>query len=232
MDRTRSNQTLLFAILDTVFVAVSAILFLVASDFGPAFWCSYAGFAMAFVAQVVLYLALNRSEARRTDAFFHIPLYYIGGSYLVITGIVALAQLFLPFTGFRFALIIQILLFAAFLILVLSGLLGRNLAQAAMERVEDKNALLRQIASELQTIAGSASAQRDVQKKIAALAEEASYGTPMTHTGLDDVERQIRQRVAALKGSILAEDWALAEKEIVETRQLFVTRDNLCKTLR
>ena len=232
MDKTRSNETLLFALLDVLFVAVSAVLFLLGSDFGATFWCAYAGFAVAFVAQVVLYLTLTRGEARRTDAFFHAPLYYIGGAYLAVAALVALAQLFLPFTSLRLALAAQVVLFAAFLVLVLSGLIGRNQAQAALERVAEKNALLIQVSAELQTIAGSASAERGVQKKIAALAEEAAYGTPMAHAGLDDVERDLRRHVAALKGCVLAADWAAAESEIAETRQLLLSRNDLCKALR
>ncbi|MDR0965436.1 MAG: hypothetical protein LBM75_02830 [Myxococcales bacterium] len=232
MDITRSNQTLLFAILDTIFIAVSILLFLLGSPLDPGFWVNCVGFAVAFIAQVTLYVMLNGPVQKRTDLFFHVPLYYIGGVYFVVTALLALALLFLPSPGFTILLALQIVLLATFLVLIFSGLLGRNLAQAATERVEAKNELLKEMSVQLQTIAGSASAQRDVQKKISALAEEASYGRPMTHAGLDDVERQIRQSVASLKSCVLAADWPSAEKEIVETRQLFVTRDNLCKSLR
>src|SRR5699024_2999113 len=99
------------------------------------FWLSYAFMTVAFAVQIVsMFLSFKTADVE--TAFFGIPLASFSIYYLCASLVVGAVFMVFQNAGFTLAMVIQVLISAAFLIVAIISLLARDTVQAIGDNVK------------------------------------------------------------------------------------------------
>lgn len=211
---------LIYAILLGVF---NLLVFTIFKTHTSVFWLSYAFMTLAFVVQIVsMFLSFRTADVE--TAFFGIPLASFSIYYLCTALIVGTIFMVFQNAGFTLAMVIQVLILAAFLIIAIISLLARDTVQAIGENVKQNINNHKSILVDIEMLESSCS-NPELKQALAKLADTVKYSDPMSTAAIELVEQRIMRKISELRVSMDNEQTSEALNACKDLELLYVERN-------
>ncbi|MBQ4557112.1 MAG: hypothetical protein IJA60_05650 [Clostridia bacterium] len=224
MKNTKVKNTvgigLIYAILLGVFNLLTFTIFKTRTD---VFWLSYGFMTFAFVVQIVsMFVAFVPTDVE--TAFFGIPLASFSVFYLCAELVIGAVFMIFQQVSFTLALIIQILLLAAFLIIAIISVLSANTVQAISDKVKENVFNLKSVLVDIEMMRDSCT---DPELKVALrkLSETVKYSDPMSNEAIASVEQRITRKVSELQICLDDNQIDDAKQACADLERLYVERN-------
>jgi len=231
---TKKHHIMLIA-LGIFFVFYNVILFTISGFTGlsAAFWFSYvfmlAAIALNIAARSLLFRDKDRITAK--DWFFGYPVLRHGYIYLIVEFIASTLFMVIPNCSAKVAVVVQLLILAAYLVFAVSCLFAKETIEELDERIKDKVLFVRSMQVDLQTIA-SRCADPVTGTMIKKLAEKMRLSDPMSHETLFELEKDIALEISRLKSDVEQRSFDTAKERYTDIDQLLDERNRKCKILK
>lgn len=188
---------LIYVILLGVF---NLLVFTISKTRTNVFWLSYAFMTVAFAVQIVTMLLSFKTSDVETS-FFGIPLASFSIYYLCTSLVVGAVFMIFQNVGFILALVIQVLILAAFLIIAVISLLARDTVQAIGDNVKQNVTNLKSVLVDVEMLASSCS-DPELRQALNKLADTVKYSDPMSTAAIELVEQRIMRKISELRVSM------------------------------
>ena len=161
------------------------------------FWISYAFMTLAFLVQlVVTFLSFRSFEV---DAmFFNIPLASFSVYYLCAALAVGVVFMIFQKAGFVLALVLQVLILAAFLIISIISILSRDAVKAIGDNVRKNVTNWKSVLVDVETLTATCS-DPELKQSLLRLADTVKYSDPMSNEAVENVEQRIMAGICELR---------------------------------
>lgn len=192
--KTTVGIGLIYVILLGVF---NLLVFSIFKNRTNVFWLSYAFMTAAFAVQIVSMLLSFKTTEVET-AFFGIPLASFSVFYLCAA--LAVGAIFMIFqsAGFTLALVLQLLILAAFLIIAIISLLARDTVQQISDNVKQNVNNLKSALVDVEMLASSCT-DPELKQALNKLADTVKYSDPMSTAAVELVEQRIMRKFSELR---------------------------------
>ena len=224
MKNNNSKNTLGIALIYVILLGVMNLLvFTIFKTHTNVFWLSYGFMTLAFAVQIVSMLLAFRPADVET-AFFGIPLASFSIYYLCAALVIGALFMIFQSAGFTLALVIQILVLAAFLIVAIISLMARDTVQQVSETVKENVTNLKSVLVDIEMI-GTSCTDAELREALRKLSETVKYSDPMTNDTVAPIEERILRKVTELR--ICVDDGQNADALQVcgELERLYVERN-------
>ena len=164
------------------------------------FWLSYTFMTIAFIVQIVsMFLSFKTADVEA--AFFGIPLASFSIYYLCASLVVGAAFMIFQNAGFTLAMVIQVLILAAFLIVAIISLLARDTVQAIGDNVKQNVTNLKSVLVDVEILASSCT-DPELKQALNKLVDTVKYSDPMSTAAIELVEQRIMRKISELRVSM------------------------------
>lgn len=201
-----SKKSILFFLLDLVFLAVFNTIFFVAggTDHPASVWISYGFIHFAYLMVIATPILTRKSSSA---VVFGLSLYTISTVYFFVEFLVGLIFILIGSEAYEATLIIQVLIAAVYAVILIVYLIANESTADSLQRQEEEVAYLKNAASKVKLLMDKASdrkANREVEKVYDMLHSSPSRSTESAKA----VERQISNAINLLADAVEADDAA------------------------
>lgn len=211
---------LIYVILLGVFNLLVFTIFKTRTD---VFWLSYAFMTIAFIVQIVsMFLSFKTADVEA--AFFGIPLASFSIYYLCASLVVGAAFMIFQNAGFTLAMVIQVLILAAFLIVAITSLLARDTVQAIGDNVKQNVTNLKSVLVDVEMLASSCT-DPELKQALNKLVDTVKYSDPMSTAAIELVEQRIMRKISELRVSMDNNQIPDALRACKDLEMLYVERN-------
>lgn len=226
------NARLLIAIPIIFLFVFNLLTWSILRTFSATFWSGYlfTTFSIGLFTFIVARFVLKRATTL-TDIFFGFPLLYISWVYLLLQLLVGSSLMMLPQVNLLFSIVIQILLFAGYLVLAISAIFGKRVVQQIDRETNEKILYIRSLTADVEGMISRVS-DPSMKKKLNELKEGIQYSDPMSHPSLSVLENKIAAKINELKEIIPTEATEKKAAIVQEVLALLVERNSKCKLLK
>lgn len=187
------------------------------------FWLSYAFVTLAFAVQIIS-MSLAFKTADVETVFFGIPLASFSIYYLCAAVVIGVVFIIFQRVNFMLALIIQLLVLAAFLIIAIISLMTRDTVQQIGDNIKENVNNLKSVLVDIELMRDSCS-DPELKEALRKLSETVKYSDPITNDSVANVEQRIIQKASELRINIDDGQIADAEQTCGELERLYVERN-------
>lgn len=213
-----------FAVGGIVFLFYNLLVFLVFTPETEAFWISYVFMIIAFLGQCVSAL-LSAKTLDVETVFFGIPLMQLSAFYFFAELFASLVfMIFQSFLNYKIPLLVQIALLAAFAIVTILSVAGRDTAKQAKDEVETHVRSLKSMGVDVEMLAASVQ-DAELRTRLKKLAENIRYSDPMSTPEIEDVELRIHQAIHELRVYCESGDTASAAQACSRLDMMLIERN-------
>lgn len=196
-NKTVFGVGLIYIILLGVFNLLAFTIFKVHTS---VFWVSYAFMTVAFLVQLAsMYLSFKEIDVE--TAFFGIPLASFSVYYLCVALVAGTIFMIFQKAGFTLAIVIQILILAAFLIIAIISLLSRDAVKEMDHQLNDKVTNHKSILVDVEMLAET-STDPELKVAILKLVDTIRYSDPISTPEVEVVEQRIMRKISELRINI------------------------------
>ena len=196
-NKTVFGVGLIYIILLGVFNLLAFTIFKVHTS---VFWVSYAFMTVAFLVQLAsMYLSFKEIDVE--TVFFGIPLASFSVYYLCVALVAGTIFLIFQKAGFTLAIVIQILILAAFLIIAIISLLSRDAVREMDHQLKDKVTNHKSVLVDIEMLAET-STDPELKVAILKLADTIRYSDPISTPEVEVVEQRIIRKISELRINI------------------------------
>lgn len=164
------------------------------------FWLSYAFVTLAFAVQIIS-MSLAFKTADVETVFFGIPLASFSIYYLCAAVVIGVVFIIFQRVNFMLALIIQLLVLAAFLIIAIISLMTRDTVQQIGDNIKENVNNLKSVLVDIELMRDSCS-DPELKEALRKLSETVKYSDPITNDSVANVEQRIIQKASELRINI------------------------------
>lgn len=214
-----------YLILGIVFAVFTVVAFAAPFTKTPVFWVSYLFGLVAICFQIPLWNKALKGESLKSK-FLGFPVLYIGVTYLIIQLIISLIMMAVPGIPIWAAIIVDVIVLAITCTLVISGDVAKTSIEKTEEKVQTKTAFIKGLKADVDILL---SEEKDpvIKRELVKLADDIRYSDPMSSSELEEIEKQIVDKIASIA---TAED---SKQDIIsETIGLIKQRNIKCKSLK
>lgn len=187
------------------------------------FWLSYAFVTLAFAVQIIS-MSLAFKTADVETVFFGIPLASFSIYYLCAAVVIGVVFIIFQRVNFMLALIIQLLVLAAFLIIAIISLMTRDAVQQIGDNIKENVNNLKSVLVDIELMRDSCS-DPELKEALRKLSETVKYSDPITNDSVANVEQRIIQKASELRINIDDGQIADAKQTCGELERLYVERN-------
>lgn len=202
-------------------------VFLLVTHHTNGFWISYIFTSIAFMAQLVVFLIVDKSNAN--TQFLRLPLFYIVGGYFALQLVVGIMFMLIP-TSATFPLIVQVIILAAFLTVTMTVTIAKEQILKTEENINNASFNLRTLtinAEQLYLAEVNGRKKAELKK----LYEAIRYSDPVS---ISDATRNLDDQIdtAFRNLSLIIDSCSESEleKEMKPILDLLTKRNLLCKS--
>ena len=188
-----------YLILGIVFLAFTIIAFAAPCFKTPVFWTAYLFGIIAICFQVPLWNKAFSVETLKSR-FLGYSVIYIGIIYLIVQIIISLIMMAIPKIPVFIAIIINTIILAIVCTLFLSGNMANTAIKKNEEKVQTKTEFIKGIQMSIDILL-SEETDLEVKRELKKIADVIRYSDPMSNSGLEDIEKQIADRIAAVSSA-------------------------------
>lgn len=227
------NNKLIFGLgMVVVYTIWNIIVFSLLNDKNAVFWWSYGFTSLGFLVSIIVTYTLFRKGETINDVFFGLPLFQITASYFIVQVIVGTVFIVLMHSvNIKVAIIVQIIVFAAYIVLALGSLLARNVITNTELNVKEKVLFMKLLDNDIIGLQGQAN-DPALKTRIINIHEMVKFSDPMTHPSLALVEQKISANVTRLKRCIRESNYQEAYVICDEVEGMLADRNRKCKILK
>lgn len=199
-----NRKSILYLLLDFVFLAVfNTVFFAVGgTEHCASVWISY-GFIHASYLMVLAAPFLVRTSSSR--AVFRFSLHSVSAAYFFVEFLVGLVFICAGSESYKASLVVQVVIAGIYAVMLISNLIANEYTADSVERHEDEVAYLKNAASRVKTLVGTASdkkANREIEKVYDVLHASPSRSA----AGVKLLEEEIDNKVSNLEDAVAADD--------------------------
>ncbi len=214
------GAALIYVILFGVF---NLLVFTIFKTHTNVFWLSYAFMTLAFAVQIAsMFLSFKTADVE--TAFFGIPLASFSIYYFCAEMVIGALFMIFQSAGMTLALVVQLLVLAAYLIIAIISLMARDTVQQISENVRENVANLRSVLVDVEMIRDSCS-DPELKESLRKLCETVKYSDPMTNESVADIERRIMGKVSELRLDVDDGNTEEAKQACKDIERLYVERN-------
>lgn len=195
----------------------------------PSFWIGYTFITITFLVNLAISFVLMKPE-KANKSFLNLSVGYIAFIALIgstIVGAVTMAVVTIPWwVGF----IINLVLFAFYAIVIISGSTAANLVDEIDNKVKAQTVFVKLLTTDAQTLVAKAGAE--TKESANKVYEAIRYSDPMSIEALAGVESQITIKFSEYSNAVIDNDVDLTKALEKELLILIDDRNNKCKTLK
>ncbi|MBQ8595398.1 MAG: hypothetical protein IJ406_05550 [Oscillospiraceae bacterium] len=196
-NKTVFGVGLIYIILLGVFNLLAFTIFKVHTS---VFWVSYAFMTVAFLVQLAsMYLSFKEIDVE--TVFFGIPLASFSVYYLCVALVAGTIFMIFQKAGFTLAIVIQILILAAFLIIAIISLLSREAVREMDHQLKDKVTNHKSVLVDVEMLVET-STDPELKVAILKLADTIRYSDPISTPEVEVVEQRIMRKISELRINI------------------------------
>ena len=202
-------------------------VFLLVTHHTNGFWISYIFTSIAFMAQLVVFLIVDKSNAN--TQFLRLPLFYIVGGYFALQLVVGIMFMLIP-TSATFPLVVQVIILAAFLTVTMTVTIAKEQILKTEENINNASFNLRTLtinAEQLYLAEVNGRKKAELKK----LYEAIKYSDPVS---ISDATRNLDDQIdtAFRNLSLIIDSCSESEleKEMKPILDLLTKRNLLCKS--
>jgi len=223
-NKTKTKNTVGIGLIYVILLGVfNLLVFTIFKNRSNVFWFSYGFMTLAFVIQILsMFLAFHAADVE--TAFFGIPLASLSIYYLCSELVIGTLFMIFPAAGLTLALIIQILVLAAFLIVAIISLLARDTVQEIGNNIKENVFNLKSVLVDIETM-GESCPDPELKEAIGKLAETVKYSDPISNEAIAGVEQRIMRKVSELRIDIDDNQIAEAKQACSELERLYIERN-------
>lgn len=196
----KKNSTKGYLILGILLAVISIIAFAVPTQKTATFWLAYAFTVVAFAAQILIWkTALGKDESLKSK-FLGFPVLHIGIAYLIVQIVAFAVFLFVPTAPVWIAVVVCVLIAGISAICMIAADTGRGEIERVEAKVQNKVFYIKSLQTDIELLADK---ENDTEIKVALtqLAEKIRFSDPMNHSKLEVVEKELADKICALKTS-------------------------------
>lgn len=220
--QTKIMAALIYVI---VFAVLNLIIFLFIKNRTNVFWMSYAFMVLAFAVQIGSMLMAFRSVDTET-VFMGIPLASLSFYYFFAATFTAVVFMIFSAAPVKLAAILQILILAAYLVVAILALMGRNAVENVNETLKENVVAIRTMDAEVDTLIMQV-ADPTLKRSLQKLQSTIRYSDPMSNSAVTDIEQRIMQNMNALRVYTAGNQNQDAIQVCQDLEVLFVQRNNI-----
>jgi len=225
----KKNNYLIIAVFVIIAAVYNIVVFSVGGEHAAAFWSAY-GFTMFAVVAAAITYALAFKDGKDA-AFLNIPVTIVATAYFFVQLLFGIILMAIPNLSIVFANVAQIIVLAIFLIIVIGGLMGKNVTVDSEREVREKKFYIKSLSADLERLIEKASDAAH-KKALTDLYEVIRYSDPMSHPSLDDLEQKIAAKVSALADNVNGGNVEGIAEKCTEIERLVADRNRKCKILK
>lgn len=177
---------------------------------------------LAFAVQIIS-MSLAFKTADVETVFFGIPLASFSIYYLCAAVVIGVVFIIFQRVNFMLALIIQLLVLAAFLIIAIISLMTRDTVQQIGDNIKENVNNLKSVLVDIELMRDSCS-DPELKEALRKLSETVKYSDPITNDSVANVEQRIIQKASELRINIDDGQIADAKQTCGELERLYVLR--------
>ena len=229
---TEKKASLIYTI---VMIAYNVVLFSIVgfSDHSVSFWISYTFMMVAFLSVAIVSFFIKDNTPQTKDWVFGFPPLKHTIIYIIVE--LVLSILFMALDGvdcpWFISLSVQIIVFAFFVVMVVSCFIAQDTITTIQRNVKDSTTFLNLLRIDVEMICEKAP-DEETKKAFTALSEKIRYSDPMSNPNLFELEKQLSYYVNEAANSLSANDkqTALHYCELATTS--LIERNKKCKALK
>lgn len=200
----KMKKTVLWVLLDLVFIIVFNVVFFVASGFelNPSVWISYAFIHIAYLMVLITPLLIRSSSSA---VVFGFSIYTISTTYFFIEFVTGLVFIFLNMDTVQAAIIVQVILAGLYAVMLISTLISNEKTADDIERQEQEVAYIKESASRVKSLIETAEgkkAKKEIEKIYDLLHSSPTKSNPYAYS----IENQIVDRISELEYAVSIND--------------------------
>ena len=224
MKNTKTKNTVGIGLIYVILLGVfNLLVFTISTSRNDVFWLSYGFMTLAFVVQIVsMFLSFKTADVE--TAFFGIPLASFSIYYLCAELVIGTLFMIFQMASFTLALVIQVLVLAAFLIVAIISVLSRNTVQQISDNVKEHVTTLKTVLVDVELLMEGCT-DPELRANLRRLSETIKYSDPMSNEAVADVEQRIMRKISELRINIEDNQIAEAKKSCADLERLYIERN-------
>ncbi len=201
-----NKKSILWILLDLIFLAVFNTVFFVAGGFEhtASVWISYGFIHFAYLMVLVTPFLIRKSSSA---AVFGFSLYSISSTYFLLEFVVGLIFIFMKSESYKAALIVQVIIAGIYAVLLLSHLIANEHTADSVERHEEEVAYIKTASSRVKALVGKAN-DKKANKEIEKAYDTLHSSPSKTIATVRSIEANVMNKVAELEGVVSEQDTA------------------------
>lgn len=222
------KNSIYFIISALVILSVyNLLVFILSEERINVFWLAYSFTTLALLFQLSIPIFLVSDKQMKKDAFISIPIVLHCILYTIVQLIIGVI-LMLVSINFKIAFLIEVVIFAIFLLNIISALIGKNIIETTGDEVREKTSFIRTLTIEVETL-GKNTTDELTSKKLKELEDVVRYSDPVSNPALKSIEQKIQMSISSLTPNIKKSD---VISEIDNILKLFDERNRKCKSMK
>lgn len=204
-----NKKTILWALLDLVFLIVFNVIFFVAggTEHPASVWISYGFIHFAYIMLLLTPFLIRKST---NTAVLGFSLYSISSAYFIIAFVVGLIFIFIHSDSYKAALIVQVIIAGIYAVMLLSHMIANESTADSIKQHEMELQYVKDAASKLKGIMDSIE-DKKLYKKVEKLYDLLHSSPAKSNKSVRDYELNVLELIDALEGSINRSDIKAAE---------------------
>ena len=225
------ERKVLFGVAEViVFGVYNLIVFLSSPNMTATFWSAYLFTVLSFVLLAGNYIFSLHGKSSE-EQFYSLPVLVVSITYWIMQIIVGGIFIIFSAVSVKFAVIIEVVLLALYLIIALFVLLNKRNIQNLDERTRDKIVFMRLLSNDVASMIDK-TPDAAIRTRLEELQDAIHSSDPMSHTSLALVDQKISEKIADLMGLVKDNDAAKIGSMIDEIQQMLSERNRKCKVLK
>lgn len=223
------KKTVLWILLDTVFLAVFNTLFFVigGTEHVKSVWLSYGFIHFAYIMLLITPLLIRKGS---NASLFGYSLYSISATYFIIAFVAGLVFIIAKPETAKTAVIIQVIIAGIYAIILLSHLIANENTADSVERHENEVAFIKQASMQVKNLMGKA-ANKKANKEIEKAYDLLHSSPSKTNSIVAPLEAAILRTISELKNAVIAKDDDSVIAKAKEVISLTEARNNELKKI-
>ena len=221
---TKRKNTIGIALIYVILIGVfNLLVFSIFKTRTNVFWISYVFMTFAFVVQIIsMFLAFRPADVE--TAFFGIPLASFSVYYLCAELVIGALFMIFQRAGFTLALVIQIIVLTAFLVIAIISVMSRDTVQQIGENIRENVSNLKSVLVDVELMRDSCT-DPELKESLRRLSETIKYSDPMSNDSVTTVEQNIMRKLSELRVSIDDGQYEDAKQVCAAVERLYIERN-------
>ena len=233
MKKTFNIYAICWAILLVVFNLTAFLIpneIMGISKFSSNFWIGYVFITIFFIGQLVCaYFAFKQESLKKF--FYNVSLITISYSATVLSIVVGILCMILPFVPVWIGAIICLLILGFSAVSVLKAKAAADIVSEVDEKIKVQTFFIKSLTMDAESLVVKAKSD-EIKAELKKVYEAIRYSDPMSNDALTDIETQIKLKFNALSKAVISSNAEETETMAEDLLVLVNDRNKKCKLLK